>query len=166
MSQDGLHMNYHVIGDGEPLVLINPAFADLRIWDRVVEELSKEYKVVRFDSRYSGKTEQDGEDYSLYNDLNNLLEFLGLDKVNMIGVSAGGHTALEYVVQFPNKVKKVMLISTGLFGLKESQEKLKRLKKFREYLYSGNIDEAADTWQKMWLVGEKREEFLKMRMPW
>jgi len=153
---EGLKLHYTVTGEGNPIILLNPAFLDSRVWDLLVKDLSTDYQVVQLDFRFSGRTEQDDSDYSLYEDLHMLIEEMEFEKVNLVGLSAGGHTALEYAIQYPDKVDKLFLISTGLFGVKEDKRKVHRMEKFQNALYSGDIKKAAEEWTKMWLIGENR----------
>ncbi len=139
-------------------MLLNSAFADFRIWDDVVENLSQTYKVIQLNYRYTGETEQDGSDYTLYEDIDCLIQELELGEVNLVGLSAGGYTALEYAIKFPSKADKIFMISAGLFGVKDDPKKVERMKSFQTALYSGDIDEASSIWTKMWLLGEEREE--------
>ncbi|SKC77317.1 alpha/beta hydrolase [Maledivibacter halophilus] len=158
LEKNGLKLHYKINGEGKPIILLNSAFADLRIWSKVEESLSQKYKVIQLDFRYSGETEQDDSEYSLFGDLDCLINELELSKVNLIGLSAGGHTALEYAIKYPSKVDKIFIISTGLFGVDEDQKKVERMKSFQLALYSGDVEEASRIWTKMWLLGENREE--------
>lgn len=158
LEKNGLKLHYKVSGEGKPIILLNSAFADMRIWSKVEESLSQRYKVIQLDFRYSGETEQDDSEYSLFEDLDCLINELGLSKVNLMGLSAGGYTALEYGIKYPTKVDKIFMISTGLFGVEEDQKKVKRMKSFQSALYAGDVEEAARIWTKLWLLGEGREE--------
>lgn len=158
LEKNGLKLHYKVMGEGKPIILLNPAFSDLSIWSNIEDSLSKKYKVIQLDFRYTGETEQDNSDYSMFEDLNYLVDELGVDNVNLVGMSAGGHTALEYAIQYPEKVDKLFIISTGLFGVKEDENKVVRMKDFQSKLYSGNIEEAASAWTKTWLIGENRND--------
>ncbi len=156
VEKEGLKVHYSIIGEGKPIILLNPAFLDSRIWNVLVDDLSANYQVIQFDFRFSGRTEQDDSDYSISEDLHLLVEELKFEKVNLVGLSAGGHTALEYAIQYPDKVDKLFLISTGLFGVKEDERKVHRMEKFQNALYSGDIKSASEEWTKMWLIGEDR----------
>jgi len=156
IEKEGLKLHYTITGEGKPIILLNPAFLDSRIWDLLVSDLSTNYQVIQFDFRFSGRTEQDDSDYSLYEDLHMLVEEMEFEKVNLVGLSAGGHTALEFAIQYPDKVDKLFLISTGLFGVKEDERKVPRMEKFQNALYSGDVKRASEEWTKMWLIGEDR----------
>ncbi len=118
----------------------------------------KKYKVIQLDYRYTGETENDDAEYSMYEDLENLINELDLSKVSLVGMSAGGYTALEYAITYPSKVDKIFMISTGVFGVEEDQKKVERMKDFQTALYAGNVDGASKIWTKLWLLGENREE--------
>ncbi len=158
LENNGLKLHYKVTGQGKPVILLNSAFADMRVWSKVEERLAQTYKVIQLDYRYSGETENDDAEYSLFEDINGLVNALELDKVNLVGLSAGGHTALEYAIQYPSKVDKIFLMSTGLFGVEEDPKKVERMNSFQTVLYAGDVDEASRIWAKMWLLGESREE--------
>lgn len=157
-KSEGLKLHYRITGEGKPIILLNSAFADMRIWSKVEKSLSQKYKVIQIDFRYSGETEQDDSEYSLFEDIDCLINELGLSKVNLIGLSAGGYAALEYAIKYPSKVDKIFIISTGLFGVDEDQKKVERMKSFQSALYSGDVEEASRVWTKMWLLGENRKE--------
>ena len=156
IEKEGLKLHYTISGEGKPIILLNPAFLDSRIWDLLVEDLSTHYQVIQLDFRFSGKTDQDDSDYRMYEDLHILVEEMGFEKVNLLGLSAGGHTALEFAIQYPDKVDKLFLISTGLFGVQEDERKVHRMEMFQKALYSGDIKKASEVWTKMWLIGENR----------
>jgi len=157
-GKNGLKLHYKISGEGKPVILLNSAFADLRVWSKVEESLSQKFKVIQLDFRYSGETENDDSEYSLFEDLDGLINELELSHVNLIGLSAGGHTALEYAISYPSKVDKIFMISSGLFGVEEDHRKVERMKSFQSALYSGDVEEAARIWTKLWLCGESREE--------
>ncbi|NHJ49286.1 MAG: alpha/beta hydrolase, partial [Asgard group archaeon] len=56
LEKNGLKLHYKINGEGKPIVLLNPAFSDFRIWSKVEESLSQKYRVIQLDFRYSGET--------------------------------------------------------------------------------------------------------------
>lgn len=156
IEKKGLKLHYRIAGEGRTIILLNPAFIDLRLWDALVGTLSLHYQVIQLDFRFSGQTDQDDSDYRMYEDLYSLVEEMALEKVSLIGLSAGGHTALEFAIQYPHKVDKLFLMSTSLFGVEEDQRKVRRMALFQNALYGGDIKKASEIWTKMWLIGEDR----------
>ena len=57
---------YEVRGEGFPLVMINGLGLNLDSWDpRLVEELSRQFKLVMFDNRGAGRTEISDREYTI-----------------------------------------------------------------------------------------------------
>lgn len=60
------------------------------------------------------------------------------EPINLIGFSLGGYLALKYVIKYPTRINKALIISSGIDSLKET-EILKR-KKMLETLKRNNIN--------------------------
>ena len=56
---------YEIHGAGKPLLLISGLASDSQSWFTVLEELSKQYKVVVFDNRCSGRTKSNENEISI-----------------------------------------------------------------------------------------------------
>ena len=70
--------------------------------------LSQNYKVLAFDNRGAGQTDKTDMPYSISmmsEDVAELLKYLYLEQVHILGVSLGGRIATELTLQHPNKVK-------------------------------------------------------------
>src|SRR5258705_8696629 len=53
---NGESLNYEVAGEGAALVLIHGWSLNLRMWDRQASELSRRFRVIRYDRRGFGKS--------------------------------------------------------------------------------------------------------------
>ncbi|WP_419773621.1 alpha/beta fold hydrolase [Halarcobacter sp.] len=60
------------------------------------------------------------------------------EPINLVGFSLGGYLALKYVIKYPTRINKALIISSGIDSLKET-EILKR-KKMLETLKRNNIN--------------------------
>ena len=60
-----IEMYYQQQGKGEDLVLIAGASADHTAWDPIYDELTKHYRVLRFDNRGVGQTDAPSGPYSI-----------------------------------------------------------------------------------------------------
>ena len=113
-----IEMYYEIRGElkGEPLVLIGGLGFNLEMWDNnLLVELGKKYKLILFDNRGSGRTDKPNKIYSirlLANDLLELLDKLKIKEVNLFGHSLGGLIAQQFVLDYSERVKKVILAST------------------------------------------------------
>ncbi len=118
LTETGLF--YEEAGRGEPLVLI-PGFASgAWSWNWQISELSKQFRVLTFDPRgVSRSTIALGAVSSIdkiADDVAELLDHLGLDSANILGISFGGFVAQEFALKHARLLNKLVLVSTGFGG--------------------------------------------------
>jgi len=118
-----IQMYYEVNGEGYPLVMIiGGGGASLDWWNpHMIEELSKNFKVITFDNRGTGRADVSDKEYSIRlfaDDTVGLMNALGISKANILGWSMGGHIAQELTLNYPEKVNKLILYSTSCGGAK------------------------------------------------
>jgi len=120
---------YETNGDGPALVLIHAGFLDSRMWDSQFKLFSKSYKVIRYDVRGFGRSDVAKAKFSDSRDLHTLLKHLRVERASIIGVSNGGRIALDFVVEDPNMVDCLILVSPGVGGYQFSGPEEERLSK-------------------------------------
>jgi pimeloyl-ACP methyl ester carboxylesterase len=115
---NGLKMYYEINGSGEPVVLLHGAFMaitdDWRVW---INELAKTRKVIAVEMQGHGRTADIKRDITYENlsdDIAGLLDYLKIERADIIGYSLGGGVALNCAIRHPNKVRKVVSISAVL----------------------------------------------------
>ena len=112
---NGIRICYDIHGEGEPVVLIH-GFSDRKEhWRAQVDELAEHFKIIRFDNRGAGKSDRPDETYTMdvyADDINGLLDHLNVDITNIIGHSLGGMIVQNFVLKYPERVNKVVLINT------------------------------------------------------
>ena len=112
---NGINVNYKVDGEGEPLVLIMGFGGPRWAWFFQTGVFKKHYKVVTFDNRGVGKTDKPSEPYTIKmmaDDTIGLMGHLGIDKAHILGYSLGGTVAQELAINYPERVRKLILAST------------------------------------------------------
>lgn len=109
---------YEVNGKGASIILIHGFGLDSRIWRKQVKELSKTNKVVTYDLRGFGKSSLPSGKYSHHEDLYELLKHLNIKEAKLVGHSFGGEVAVNFALEYPGKVKSLVLISSALGGVK------------------------------------------------
>lgn len=105
-------------GQGEVVILLHGLFGALSNWKEVLDHLSVRYQVVIPMLPIYTMPLKEANLEGLRNYLADFIDMKGLDRFSLIGNSLGGHLALEYVLAFPEKVKKLVL--TGSSGLYEN----------------------------------------------
>ncbi len=115
---NGLKMYYEVHGTGEPVVLLHGAFMaitdDWRVW---INELAKTRKVIAVDMQGHGRTADIKRDITYENladDAAGLLDYLQIERADIIGYSLGAGAAIECAIRHPEKVRKVVSISAPI----------------------------------------------------
>lgn len=115
---NGTKLYYEVAGQGQPVVLLHGGFMDGRMWDAQFEELAKQFTVLRYDIRGAGKSDRNYKDpYSSVEDLEALLRFLEIERAHIVGLSAGGELAINFVLAKPNRALSLIAAEAGLTGL-------------------------------------------------
>ncbi|WXG39580.1 MAG: alpha/beta hydrolase [Candidatus Freyarchaeum deiterrae] len=111
-----IKMYYEIHGKGYPLVMIMGLTANKDWWaQEVIEQFSKHFKTLIFDNRGAGRTDAPKSDYSIKmfaDDTIGLMDSLEIDEAHILGVSMGGMIAQELVLNYPDRVKKLVLCST------------------------------------------------------
>lgn len=102
-------------GSGPPVILAHGFLMDQRMFDAQVAVLAPEFRVIRWDERCFGQTEEDGKSFSYWDsadDCLGLLDHLGIDRAVVGGMSQGGFLSLRAALKAPARVKALVLIST------------------------------------------------------
>ena len=114
-------VNLHVRDEGNPkyppIILVHGHTEDLHTWNKLVEKLIVDYRVISFDLRRHGLTgPAPDNEYKLDNyvsDLSLLIQHLGINDFILIGHSMGGRISLKYTMENEDKVKRLILISAS-----------------------------------------------------
>ena len=105
-------------GEGEVLLLLHGLMGALSNWERVIEEFSKEYRVIiPMLPIYDLPLLTTGVK-SLAKYVHKFITYKKLDDICLLGNSLGGHVALVYCLAHPEHVKSLVL--TGSSGLYEN----------------------------------------------
>ena len=115
---NGLRLSYQIYGTGFPIIFIHGYGAKKEIWKTQVADIRKKFQAITFDIRGTGESDRPNIPYTmklLADDVKGLMDFIGLERVHLIGRSFGGMIAQHFVLQYPEKVKKLVLIATN-FG--------------------------------------------------
>jgi pimeloyl-ACP methyl ester carboxylesterase len=116
---DGLDVHYYMAGQGDPLVVLHGGGGDARTWLKNISALSDNYTVYAPDlPGYGGSQPLDGTYYipELTEFVDNFSDNLGLENFHLIGHSLGGGIALNYALEFPRKIRKLVLVSSLCLG--------------------------------------------------
>lgn len=115
-AYDGTTLAYRASGDGTPVICLpgGPMRSSAYLGD--LGGLSAHRRLIMLDPRGTGRsaTPADTTSYRcdrLVDDLEALREHLGLDRIDLLGHSAGGNLAVRYVERHPEHVGRLALIT-------------------------------------------------------
>ncbi len=104
------------------MVLIHAGVADRSMWDAQVEALKDRYRVIRHDTRGFGETETDAVPFSNRADVAALLDELGESRAHIVGLSRGGTIAMDFAIEFPDRVRSLAVVAGGISGYESPAE--------------------------------------------
>ncbi len=102
-------------GEGAPLLLIHGLGYARWGWEPVVEPLSRSFDVILFDNRGIGESDAPPGPYTaaeLAADALQVLEEAGVERAHVLGTSLGGMVAQELALLAPERVERLVLVST------------------------------------------------------
>jgi pimeloyl-ACP methyl ester carboxylesterase/DNA-binding winged helix-turn-helix (wHTH) protein len=124
-SPDGVRIAYASTGSGPPLVKAANWLThldlewDSPIWAHWIDALSAHHRLIRYDERGCGMSDWDVSDISLdawVEDLELVVDSVGLERFPLLGLSQGGAVALAYAVRHPERVSRVVLVGAYARG--------------------------------------------------
>jgi pimeloyl-ACP methyl ester carboxylesterase len=117
---DGAQIAYRRIGSGKPLVVVNGFAATSSDWDPLfIHGLASYNELILLDNRGIGGSTDDGKLFDiarLAHDAAHVTETLGFERISILGWSMGGFIAQTLALRHPNRVNRLILLSTDPGG--------------------------------------------------
>jgi pimeloyl-ACP methyl ester carboxylesterase len=124
-TSDGVSIAYSAVGAGPSFVKaanwMNHLELDWRspVWRHVLDEFSRERRLIRYDERGTGLSDRNVSEISLdafVRDLESVVDSLELDRFPLLGISQGGPVAIAYAIKHPERVSHVILLGSFAAG--------------------------------------------------
>ncbi len=120
---NGIELYYEVTdftcpwkGEPQVLILLHGLHGHLGWWKYFqVATLAQEYQVITLDQRGHGKSFKPATGYSieiLASDVCELLKYLRVERVHLIGASMGGMVGLQFALSYPNLLQSLVLVDS------------------------------------------------------
>ena len=113
---NGIETNYTVQGEGPWLTMSHSLACNVSMWDEQAELLSRQYKVLRYDTRGHGGSSAPPGPYSLdqmADDAKALFDALGIKKTHWVGLSMGGMIGQAFALKYPGVFQSMVLADTS-----------------------------------------------------
>lgn len=124
-APDGVRIAYATVGHGPVLIKAANWLSHLEydwhspVWRHWIEGLSRQHTLVRYDERGCGLSDWNVDQFSLdawVQDLETVVDTLGVERFPLLGISQGGPVALSYAVRHPERVSHLILYGTYARG--------------------------------------------------
>jgi 3-oxoadipate enol-lactonase len=117
IKSNGIDIHYEVSGNdkGPWLTLSHSLACNLHMWDDQMAELTKHYRVLRFDTRGHGQSSAPPGDYTLdqmADDVKGLFDALGITRTHWVGLSMGGMIGQTFALKYPGVFQSLVLADT------------------------------------------------------
>lgn len=115
----GHELSYADSGEGPVVLFIHGILGSQQQWSHLVDKLDDDHRVVLPDLFGHGESAKPMGDYSLSSHaatMRDLLDHLDIDRVTLVGHSLGGGIAMQFFYLFPERVERLVLVSSGGLG--------------------------------------------------
>jgi len=149
---------YDAAGKGDAVILIHGGLLTKEMWNGSFEKLARQYRVVRYDARNHGLSRSEEAAFSHFADLKTLLDDLKIGKAILMGLSLGGKTAIDFALQYPDRVNGLILVAPGLSGYEfHGAENQAYEEKFNAAVQSGDPERMIEAFMEAWTYGPRRK---------
>ena len=147
VTVEGATIHGETRGENPALVLLHGLGGSRATWDRVVAALPPHLPLLRYDLRGFGISSMDADiEFSHADDLLAVLDSQGISKATVVGLSLGGATAINFTIDHPERVERLIAVSPALVGWQWSDEWRERWRSISRAARAGDIDQARRLW--------------------
>jgi pimeloyl-ACP methyl ester carboxylesterase len=114
---NGINLYYETHGAGQPLILLHGGLMSGETFGPVLPLLAERHQVIVVDLQGHGRTADIDRPIDvrlMADDIEALINHLGIDKADVVGYSLGGGVALMTAAKYPGKVRRLVAASANI----------------------------------------------------
>jgi len=124
--EKGVRLYYETFGSGEPVVFVHGGGTSHEFWEQQMYDLVDDYQVVAYDLRGHGDSDKPpaGHNFDRFTeDLEALVNHLGLKRVTLVCHAIGGYVGMKFALRNPQALARLVLVSSGIRWLGSDEER-------------------------------------------
>jgi 3-oxoadipate enol-lactonase len=119
IENQGAKIYWEEHGRGEPLVLIMGLASTIDMWHRTKPLMAQHYRTILIENRGVGRSDVPPPPYTIAemaSDIAAVIDAAEIESVRVLGISMGGMIAQEFTLNYPNRVRSLVLGCTNFGG--------------------------------------------------
>jgi pimeloyl-ACP methyl ester carboxylesterase len=154
----GTTIAYDTVGDGPDVVFLHAGIADRTMWEPQMREFSDRYRCTAPDLRGFGDSPVGNDPFSRRDDLGAVLDSIGSQAATLVGCSIGAGIVLDFAIEHPDRVDKLVLVGVTPSGLDVDESVLSAYEeRVDEAIDRGDLSEAGRIEARLWVDGPLRD---------
>jgi pimeloyl-ACP methyl ester carboxylesterase len=151
---NGTTLYYEIQGKGPVVTFLHGWTLDTAMWDDQFNEFSKRYRVLRYDLRGYGKSALPQMEilYSHHEDLKALLDYLGIEKTAVVGLSMGGYVAINFAIVYPERTTALIPVDAMIESRSRPKEWTDSFTPIYRKAKEEGIESAKEAWMNHYLL--------------
>lgn len=156
----GTRLAYDTSGEGPDLVFLHAGIADRTMWRPQVAAFGDRFRCTTPDARGFGDTPIGGEPFSRRDDLAAVMDAIGAASASIVGCSIGAGFALDFAIERPERVDKLVLIGVTPAGFEGPDDAFleETWHKVDAAIERGDYEDAGRLEARAWVDGPRRPE--------
>ncbi len=161
VASDGVELHAESVGGGDAILFVHEYAGDHRSWEPQIRRFSRSHRCITYAARGypPSQVPADAGAYSqqrAVDDAVAVLDGLGVEAADMIGISMGGFAGLHLAMQHPARVRSLVIAGTG-YGAHPSEAP--RFRKESEAIARLIEESGIESFARQYLSGPARVQF-------
>jgi 3-oxoadipate enol-lactonase len=156
LTLNGARIHYEREGSGLPVIFLHAGLADSRMWASQADFFARDFDVIRPDTRGYGASELPVGSWSAIEDLLAMMDALHLKPAHLVGCSMGGGIAIDFALEHPERISKLVLVGTAIGGYEFTPEDMRVFEKASAAQKAHDYEALNDAMLELFLDGPHR----------